>query len=127
MYQFEEEFATPESQEHKAKIFFQVVIDYNLEFIKAFADEEQAKAMEQIDPEEAGPLESKPLGTYDEAEELAKDTTNSIHTQFPGSIVKEVEPEDQEDEYHITVYHEEGTTIARVGVIAIDYTDATIH
>ncbi len=127
MYQFEEEFAPSENQEHNAKIFFQVVIDYNLEFIKTFADEGQLKDLEKIDAVDAGPLESQALQTYDEADELASNTVTVIHNRFPGSIVRQLEPEDQEDEYHVLVYHEKGSEIAKIGVIAIDYSDVTIH
>lgn len=122
MYQFEEDYNVGEPPGPNAKIFFQVVIDYNPDLVKSMISEENVEHIESM-----GPLESSPLGSYDEADEMVKDTIEQIHLKFPGSSIKELEPEDQEDEYHIYVHSTNGDAIAKVGVIAIDYTNATIH
>ncbi len=121
MYQFEEDFSTPEDLA-KAKIFFQVVIDYNRDLIKSMVPEEHSVKIDSM-----GPMESNPLSSYDEADEMAKDTIEKIQSKFPGSSVKQLEPEEQEDEYHLWISNDEGDHIAKVGVIAIDYSEATIH
>lgn len=123
MYHFEEDSApTIEELESKAKVFFQVVVHYNMDLIRSMfpkkADEES-----QI----KGTFESVAIGTFNEADEIATDMTNKIHTSFPDSKIREIQPEEQEDEYHIWVSNKKGQPIAKIGVIATDYTAATIH
>ena len=120
MFQFEEDFSPPESME--AKIYFQVVVDYNKELIKSMIPKSHADKVEEM-----GPVESIALGSYDEADQLAHKIVGIIHDKFPGSDVKELEPEEQKDEYNVWVKHPNGAPIAKVGVIGISYSEETIH
>lgn len=121
MYHYEEE-GYLENLENRAKVFFQVLIDYNKELIKDMVPEGKADQVNEL-----GPMESRPLKTLDEADEMSDDMTTKIHDKFPGSEIRKLEPEEQEDEYSILVINKDGLPIARLGIVATDYSEATIH
>lgn len=123
MYLFEEDHEpTIEDLENKAKVFFQVVVHYNKDLIKEIIPKHHADKAESL-----GTFESIAIGTFNEAEEVVSEMTTKIHSKFPDSKIKDIEPEEQEDEYHVWVSNEEGEAIAKLGVVAIDYSEATIH
>lgn len=124
MYHFEEDHEpTIEDLENKAKVFFQVIVFYDRDVLKTMFPKDQS---EQID-EVFGTFESHALDTFNKADEVAIDITSTINSKFPNSEVKELGPEEQEDEFHVWVSNHEGKTFAKIGVIATDYTSATIH
>lgn len=123
MYYFEEEHEpTIEELENKSKVFFQVIVHYNKDLIKDMISDKQPNKLDIL-----GTYESFALKTFNEADAVATDMTSKIHSSFPGSEIKEIDPEKQEDEYHIWVSNKHGEPIAKIGVIATDYTAATIH
>ena len=123
MYHFEEEFSpSVDDLNAKTKVYFQVIIDYNRELIKSMIPKTHADKVDNL-----GPLESKAIKTFDEADEIAQEQVERIHSKFPGSNVKELEPEEQKDEYNVWVANPDGIPIAKIGVIATDYSEATIH
>ena len=124
MYHFEEDHEpTIEELENKARVFFQVIIHYNKDLIKSMLPKNQEKLADEV----FVTYESVAMGTFNEADEIAIDMTKLIHSKFPESKIKEIQPEEQEDEYHVWVSNKEGQPIAKIGVIATDYTAATIH
>ena len=124
MYHFEEEdhLPTVEELDKKAKVYFQVIIDYNRELIKTMVPKEHSDKVDEMEP-----LESHAIKTFEEADKMAQTTLEKIHNNFPGSKVKQLEPEEQEDEYHLWVADEKGIPIAKIGVIATDYTNVVLH
>lgn len=112
------------------KIFFQVVIDFNEEFVLSQNIKPESDTMMESISEDESSFESSPLDTYPQAEEIIDQMLNNICGKFPGSMVMELEfgeLEQQEDEYYLCITDEAGEEIAKLGIIAIDYSDVTIH
>ncbi len=119
MYHFEEETF---QKGDNTKVYFQVIVDYNKDLIKTMIPKTHADKVDEM-----GPLESKAISSFDEAEKVADDMTDRIHSKFPGSEIKKLEPEDQKDEYNTWIKHPSGEPLAKIGVIATDYSNVTIH
>lgn len=106
---------TVEQTEQQAKLYFQVKVEY-----------EPCAATSDIPADERS-LESEAIGEYDDAEEIAKNTIQKIHTKFPDMNIIELDLEQALDGYHLLVVDEEGGKVAKVGVTYTDYTEETIH
>ena len=99
----------------KPKLYFQVRVEY-----------ESCEATSNI-PEEERSLESEAIEEFDDAEEIAKNTIQKIHTKFPDMNINELDLEQAADGYHLLVVDEEGGKVAKVGVTFTDYSKETIH
>jgi len=99
------------------KVFFQVIVDFNRDFVTS---------REPVVEDDSG-LESAALETYIQAQEVVEEMLSNICNKFPGSMVTEVTLDHQSDEYHLCIRDESGEEIAKLGIIAFDYSSATIH
>jgi len=103
------------SLENQDKLYFQVLINY----IEGNSEETTGINTE---------LETGAFGTMDEANGVAKKLTDKfLSTVSEGNLV-ELKPDQQTDEYHLFVVDvPNNVVVAKLGIIAIDYTNVTIH
>lgn len=104
-----------QTEEYQAKLYFQVRVEY-----------ESCEATSDIPMDERS-LESEAIEEFDDAEEIAKNTIQQIHTKFPDMNIIELDLEQAADGYHLLVVDEEGGKVAKVGVTYTDYSEETIH
>jgi len=104
-----------EQSDHEPKFYFQVKVIY-----------EDCDATSSI-PEDERYLESTAIKEFDEAEQIAKHTIQSIHTKFPEMSIIELDLDQAADGYHLLVVDEDGGKIVKVGVSFSDYSEETIH
>lgn len=97
------------------KVFFQVLIEYE--------DCTETSDM----PRDSRSQESLPIGDFMEADEIARHTSKQIQSMFPGTTLVELPLDQAADGYHLLVVSEGGKKVAKVGVVAEDYSRATIH
>lgn len=107
------------------KVFFQVIIDFNREL--GVSEKPEPEIMIAAIPEDDSSFESDALSTYPQAEEVVEQMLDNICGKFPGSMVTELTLDQQSDEYHLCIRDGSGGEIAKVGIIAIDYSDVMIH
>lgn len=106
------------------RVFFQVVVDFNKDFIAS-----RGPLTAQITEDDSS-LESAALGTYIQAQGVVEEMLDSICNKFPGSMITELNLnhlDHQLDEYHLCIKDESGEEIAKLGIIAVDYSSVTIH
>ncbi len=101
--------------ENQDKLYFQVLINY-------------------IDSNDGGKsivntmLETDAFGSMKEATGIVKRLTDKFLSKVPEASLVELKPNQQTDEYYIFVVDtEKNVVVAKIGIIAIDYTRATIH
>lgn len=73
------------------------------------------------------PFEPDPFATHPEAMEIADEYAIEIRKIFEGSHIQRLEPEIREDEFHLYIVDKTNTPIAKIGVVAEDYRELTIH
>ncbi len=104
-----------DSVKNQEKLYFQVLINY-------------IEGNEVESPGVNTQLETGALGTFVEASDAAMRVADKFLSTVSGSNLVELEPEQQTDEYHIFVVDIiNSVVVAKLGIIAIDYTDAIIH
>ena len=103
------------------RVFFQVVVDFNKDFIAS-----RGPLTAQITEDDSS-LESAALGTYIQAQGVVEEMLDNICNKFPGSMITELNLDHQSDEYHLCIRDESGEEIAKLGIIAVDYSSVTIH
>ena len=123
MYGIVEHILNHESPE---KVFFQVIVDFSQEFVLSSAPKPPVEMIESL-PYDNSSFESAALNSYPKAEKLIEDMLSKICSKFPGSMITELTLDQQSDEYHLCIRDESGEEIAKLGIIAIDYRDVTIH
>ena len=103
------------SLENQDKLYFQVLVNY-------------------IDSNDGGEsivnteLETAAFSTMKEANGVAKRLTDKFLSKVPDANLVELKPDQQTDEYHIFVVDvTKNVVVAKLGIIAIDYTNVTIH
>ncbi len=67
------------------------------------------------------------FSTHPAAMEVADEYAVEINKIFRGSSVKRLEPEMMEDLFHLFIIDKANIIIAKIGVVAEDFRDATIH
>lgn len=97
------------------RIFFQVMVVY-----------EDCEATSAI-PLDSRQLESEAIGDLPRASKVAKHTIQAIQTKFPGSELVDIGLEQARDGYHLSIRDDTGKGLAKVGIVAIDYSDETLH
>lgn len=104
-----------DSAQNEDKLYFQVLINY-------------IEGKEAESPGVNTQLETGALGTFVEASDAAMRVAEKFLETVPESNLVELEPEQQTDEYHIFVVDVINSVIvAKLGIVAIDYTNAIIH
>lgn len=103
------------SLENQDKLYFQVLINY----IEGNSYETSGVNTE---------LETAAFGTMDEANGVANKLTDKFLSTVPEANLVELKPDQQTDEYHLFVVDvPNNVVVAKLGIIAIDYTNVTIH
>jgi hypothetical protein len=101
--------------ENQDRLYFQVLINY-------------------IDSNDGGgsvvntELETAAFGTMKEASGVAKKITDKFLSTVPDANLVELKPDQQTDEYHIFVVDvTNNVVVAKIGIVATDYTNVTLH
>lgn len=97
----------------EAKVFYQVLVDYNKE------NEEVASI-----PEDKSYLESSAISSYPKASKIAMRMGHNIRNKFPESLLLAIEDEEFGECYIIS---KDDAEIASIFIVAIDYSRETIH
>lgn len=101
--------------ENHDKLYFQVLINYI---------EDNSTEHSGVNKE----LETGALKSFGEADDIIKKAAEKFLSSVPESNLVELEPEQQTDEFHIFVVDTiNSVVVAKFGIIAIDYTNVTIH
>lgn len=100
-----------------SKKFFQVIID--------FPDDDTE---ERSCPEGTFVANvSEPIPTVEEADKVVSELAEEITIKYPSSKIEFVELKDMDDFYYIMVKDENGSCLAKLGVMETDYSGETIH
>jgi hypothetical protein len=73
------------------------------------------------------PFDPDSYATHPEAMDAANEYADAIKKLFRGSSIYKIEPEMMEDEFHLLVVDKTNIPIAKIGVVAEDYRNNTIH
>lgn len=113
-YQSEEGSSGLFSENPPKMVCFQVTVEYNSLF---------------LEEGEINLLETEALSSFPEAMDAAKVIVDTIHQSYNGSQIEEVDPSDLDDDDDTVYIVTDGDSevIAYIGVIALDYREATIH
>lgn len=60
------------------------------------------------------------------ASKVAQHTIQAIQMKFPGSELVEISLDQAKDGYHLAIIDNENC-LARVGIVAVDYSEETLH
>lgn len=103
------------SLENQDRLYFQVLINY-------IDSNDGGKSIVNTE------LETAAFGTMREASGVVKKLTDKFLSKVPDANLVELKPDQQTDEYHIFVVDiTKNVVVAKLGIIAIDYTSVTIH
>lgn len=75
----------------------------------------------------AEPFDPESCSTHPTAMDIADEFASEIQKNFRGSVVKKIDPEMMEDEFHLFVLDKTNIPIAKIAVVAEDYRENTIH
>lgn len=101
--------------ENNDRLYFQVLINY----IDSKEDGDSGVNTE---------LETAAFGTLEEADGVMKKLTKRFSSKLPDSNVVELKPDQQTDAYHVFVVDvTKNVIVAKLGIVATDYTNVTIH
>lgn len=73
------------------------------------------------------PFEPDSFPTHPAAMDVADEYAAEIQKLFRGSSIFKIEPEMMEDEFHLIVVDKTNIPIAKIGVVALDYRESTLH
>jgi len=113
---FEEEMEEFDPDRAVKGIFYSVLIKYNLD--------NPAVKRKKIRQEM---IESDAFSTYVGANQFSTKTAEGIKKMYKGAHLFEVEPTEFDDYYTLYVMDKQERFIAKIGVVAEDYRDKTIH
>lgn len=98
-------------------VFYSVFIYYN---VKHPQIKKQRKQIQEF-------MESEPIETYTLAEKCSVELAKKIKKKYRGSSLQKLAPEQAEDEYTLFVVDARDQLLAKLGVVAEDYREKTIH
>lgn len=98
------------------RVFFQVMVQY-----------ERCEKTSEI-PDDSRQLESEAIDNLNKASKIAQHTIQAIQSKFPGTELVDIGLEQAEDGYHLAILDKKGQScLVRVGIVAIDYSNETLH